>query len=42
MRKLGYRDAVISTDMTNCRALLFYANYGYRVTDTVYGFVKTL
>jgi len=42
MRELGYRDAVISTDMTNHQALLFYANYGYRVTDTVYGFVKTL
>jgi GNAT superfamily N-acetyltransferase len=41
MRKIGYRNAVISTDWRNYRALLFYTNYGYRVTDTVYGFVKS-
>lgn len=40
MRKIGYRNAVISTDILNHRALLFYTNYGYRVSDTVYGFVK--
>jgi len=38
---LGYRHAAISTDWRNFRALLFYTNYGYRVTDTVYGFAKT-
>lgn len=37
MRQIGYRNAVISTDWQNYRALLFYTNYGYRVTDTVYG-----
>jgi len=42
MRKIGYKDAVISTDWENYRALLFYTNYGYRVTDTVYGFVKKI
>jgi GNAT superfamily N-acetyltransferase len=40
MRKIGYKNAVISTDWRNYRGLLFYANYGYEVTDTVYGFVK--
>jgi ribosomal protein S18 acetylase RimI-like enzyme len=39
-RQLGYRDTVISTGKRNYRAQLFYTNYGYRVTDTVYGFVK--
>jgi ribosomal protein S18 acetylase RimI-like enzyme len=39
-RQLGYRHTVISTGKRNYRAQLFYANYGYRVTDTVYGFVK--
>jgi ribosomal protein S18 acetylase RimI-like enzyme len=39
MKKIGYRNAVISTDITNYRALTFYTNYGYRVTDTVYGLV---
>lgn len=39
-RQLGYRHTVISTDKRNYRAQLFYTNYGYRVTDTVYGFVK--
>jgi len=40
MRKIGYQNAFISTDWENYRALLFYTNYGYRVTDTVYGLVK--
>ena len=40
MRKIGYKNAVISTDWRNYRALLLYANYGYEVSDTVYGFVK--
>jgi GNAT superfamily N-acetyltransferase len=39
-RQLGYRHTVISTGKRNYRAQLFYTNYGYRVTDTVYGFVK--
>ncbi len=36
----GYRHTIISTAQTNYRAQLFYTNYGYRVTDMVYGFVK--
>jgi GNAT superfamily N-acetyltransferase len=39
-RQLGYTHTVISTSKRNYRAQLFYTNYGYRVTDTVYGFVK--
>jgi GNAT superfamily N-acetyltransferase len=39
-RQLGYRHTIISTDQKNHRAQLFYTNYGYRVTDTVYGFTK--
>ena len=42
MRKIGYKNAVISADITNHRALLFYTNYGYRVCDTVYGYTKRL
>jgi GNAT superfamily N-acetyltransferase len=42
MRKIGYKNAAISADWKNYRALLFYTNYGYRVTDTVYGFIKAL
>ena len=42
MRKIGYKNAVISADMKNYRAQLFYTNYGYRVSDTVYGFAKRL
>ena len=38
--QLGYRHTAISTGKRNYRAQLFYTNYGYRVTDTVYGFVK--
>jgi GNAT superfamily N-acetyltransferase len=41
-RQLGYRHAVISTDKRNYRAQLFYTNYGFRVTDTVCGFVGAL
>lgn len=39
-RELGYRHTAISTDRQNYRAQLFYTNVGYRVTDTVYGFIK--
>ncbi len=41
-RKLGYRNAVISCDVKNHRALLFYTNYGFSVVDTTYGFTKGL
>ena len=39
-QQLGYTRTVISTSKNNYRAQLFYTNYGYRVTDTVYNFVK--
>jgi len=42
MQKIGYKNTVISTDITNYRAQLFYTNYGYRVVDTAYGFVKNI
>ncbi len=37
-RQLGYRDAVISADARNYRALLLYANAGYTVANTAYSF----
>ncbi|MBM3242892.1 GNAT family N-acetyltransferase [Candidatus Poribacteria bacterium] len=42
MRKIGYKNTVISTDIINYRAQLFYTNYGYQVVDTTYGFVKNI
>ena len=39
-QRLGYTRTAISTSKNNYRAQLFYTNYGYRVTDTVYNFVK--
>ena len=41
-RKLGYKNAVISCDVKNPRAQLFYTNYGFKVVNTSYGFTKTL
>lgn len=41
-RKIGYKNTIISADITNYRAHLFYTNYGYRVVDTTYGFVKNV
>lgn len=41
-QKIGYQNTVISTDITNHRALLFYTNYGYRVVNTGYGLVKNI
>jgi ribosomal protein S18 acetylase RimI-like enzyme len=40
MRKIGYRNAVISTNVKNYRAQLFYTNFGYQVVDTGYGLIK--
>jgi GNAT superfamily N-acetyltransferase len=40
MRKLGYKNAVISTDIANYRAQLLYMNYGFQLADTCYEFVK--
>jgi GNAT superfamily N-acetyltransferase len=42
MRKIRYKNTVISNDWRNYRALLFYANYGYRLADTNYEFVKKI
>jgi GNAT superfamily N-acetyltransferase len=42
MRKIGYRNAIISTNVINYRAQLFYTNFGYRIVDTAYGLVKNL
>ena len=38
----GCRRAIISTNWQNWRAMQFYSNYGYRVTDWTYGFTKEL
>jgi len=37
-RQLGYRDAAISVDGRNWRALLLYTNLGYRVVNTACSF----
>jgi len=42
MQKAGYKNTVISTDITNFRAQLFYMNYGYRMADTTFEFVKDI
>lgn len=41
MRKIGYKNAFISTNIINYRAQLFYSNFGYRVTDTAYALAKS-
>ena len=40
MRRAGFRHAAISTDWRNARALLFYANHGYRLADTLNEFSR--
>ncbi|MBM3213438.1 GNAT family N-acetyltransferase [Candidatus Poribacteria bacterium] len=42
MRQVGYRDALISTNVRNHRAIVFYSNFGYRAVDTCYAFEKSL
>mgnify|MGYP000353808520 CR=1 FL=1 len=42
MRNLGYKNAIISTNITNYRAQLFYTNFGYKLVDTAYGLAKRL
>ncbi len=42
MKKIGYRHAAISTGWDDYRALLFYSNCGYQVTDWTYGYEKVL
>ena len=38
MHAIGYRHAAISAAGANGRAVLFYANYGYRVVDWTHAF----
>jgi len=40
MSKIGYKNAIISTNIKNFRAQLFYTNFGYKVIDTGYCLVK--
>ncbi|MGB9595939.1 MAG: GNAT family N-acetyltransferase, partial [Candidatus Poribacteria bacterium] len=40
MKKIGYENAIISTNIKNYRAQLFYTNFGYKVVDTGYCLVK--
>ncbi len=40
MKKIGYNNAIISTNIKNYRAQLFYTNFGYKVVDTGYCLVK--
>ncbi len=42
MHALGHRHAVISTNTTNYRAMLFYGNYGFRAVDWTYSFWREL
>ena len=39
---LGYRQCVLGTSETNSRALLFYSNYGFRVTHASFSYAKDL
>lgn len=42
MHGVGYRHAVISAAWDNCRAFLFYSNFGYHVVDWTYGLSREL
>ena len=42
MRKIGYRNAAISTAWDNYRAFVFYSNCGYHVVDWTYGLTRDL
>lgn len=41
-QRIGYKNTVISCNIRNYRAQLFYTNYGYCVVDTTYGFGKSI
>lgn len=41
-QQIGYKHSLISTGVTNHRALLCYTNYGYQVIHSSYAYVKTL
>ena len=40
MHAIGYRNATISTELTNHRALLFYSNYGFKKVDWTFCYDK--
>lgn len=42
LRRVGYRRSAISTNLTNYRAMTFYANLGYDVVGNGYEFAKSL
>lgn len=42
LKRLGYRRSAISTNLTNYRAITFYANLGYEVVGNGYEFTKSL
>lgn len=42
MQKIGYRHALLGTNLNNHRALMFYTNMGYRVVNTSYELIKNL
>ena len=42
LRHMGYRNSAISTNLTNYRAMTFYANLGYEVVGNGYEFTKSL
>jgi ribosomal protein S18 acetylase RimI-like enzyme len=42
MHRIGYRNASISTDWENHRALLFYSNHGFNVVDWTYCYGRDL
>ena len=42
MHRIGYRNAAISTDWENHRALLFYSNHGFHTADWTYCYSREL
>jgi GNAT superfamily N-acetyltransferase len=42
MRRAGYRHAIVSTNVSNCRAQLLYSNFGFRFLDRTVAFKKEL
>lgn len=42
LKERGFQHTLISTNINNHRALLFYTNMGYQIVDTSYAFLKNL
>lgn len=42
LHRVGYRNATITTEWINHRALLFYSNYGFKKVDWTFGYERTL